>query len=132
MKRILLAALFLLTPLCLMAAPSSQFGSVSLGWSYDFVSNPGVIGFNIYYGTNATAIANWDTNTNQCQCYQFVLPTGSTATSATVTGLVRGVTYYFNVTPLTASEEGSYCNEARQAIPTKPGKASNLIIIGVN
>jgi hypothetical protein len=125
------AACFLLFASISFSAPAPQNGQVGLGWSYDFAGNPSVTGFNVYYGTNATAIANWDGNTNACRCYQFFTATGSTNTSATITGLVRGATYYFTVTPTSSTAEGDYCNEVRTAIPTKPGKANGLIVITV-
>jgi hypothetical protein len=131
MKKIAAAVLGLMLSIPAFAGPPAQ---VSLGWSYDYTQpvNNTVISWNVYVGTNATAIVNWDTNTNQCRCYQYVIATGSTNLSCTVTGLVRGATYYFNVTPVTSTGlEGDYCNEVRAAVPTKPGKGNNLVIIGI-
>lgn len=117
--------------LCAFGAPSSQSGSVTLGWSYDYSLNPGVTSWNIYVGTNNAAIPGWDGTNNVCRCYQNVIATGLTNLTATVTGLVRGATYYFTVTPRDGSSEGDYCNEVRTAIASKPGKGNNLTVIGV-
>ncbi len=126
----------LLFMLCLSAfGAASQFGSVTIAWSYNYQLNPdnaSVTSWNIYVGTNSTVFANWDGNTNTCRCYQYVIPTGTTNLQATVSNLVRGATYFMTVTPTNpAGEEGDYCNEVRAIIPSKPGKGNNLIVISV-
>ncbi len=131
MKTWLASCSLFLMCLCAFGAPSSQSGSVTLAWSYNYATNPGVTSWNIYVGTNATPVSGWDGTNVTCRCYQNVIATGVTNLTATVTGLVRGLTYYFTVTPTDGSAEGDYCNEVRQAVPPKPGKGSSLTIIGV-
>lgn len=107
------------------ASPAPQFGSVQLGWSYNFVASPSCTNFVVYYGTNSP-YANWDGYTNACRCYQVNAPTGSTNLICTVSGLTRGTTYFFTITPLGGGIEGDYCNEVMVTIPKKPDKATNL------
>ncbi len=92
MKRILLAALFLL------AFPILSFAEeIGLGWNAT-TDNVGVTKYTVYWGT-----ASRD--------YDNSIDVGLDLT-ATVTGLVIGTTYYFTVTASDAAEnESDYGNE---------------------
>ena len=87
-----------------MAVPAmaTQGPAVTLAW--DQSTDPTVTGYNVYYGTTSRSYTN-------------VLAAGAT-TSATVSNLATGVTYYFAATTYTlAGLESDYSAEASYAVP---------------
>lgn len=101
---------------CLLAGPGSNTASVTVGWSYDFVGNPGVTNFVVYWGPATRTYTNHaDAGTNL---------------TFTITNLVRGATYYFAATAQAGTLEvieSDYSNEASKVIPMKPAKPVNFI-----
>jgi hypothetical protein len=92
---------FVLFELPVLAIPPAGTG-VMLAW--DPSSDPTVTGYNVYYGSSSRNYTN-------------VIPAGS-ATSATVSNLVSGVTYYFAATTYTATGlESDYSAEASYSVP---------------
>lgn len=89
----------------LLHAPSPLFGaapsnpdSYSLTLEWDASSNPDVVGYRVYYGVASGVYTNSVTAGN--------------ATSATISGLLAGVTYYFAVTDFDADGlESAFSNE---------------------
>ena len=87
--------------------PSSAFatGSVTLAWNPSISTN--VAGYKIYYGLACGVYCN------------TISVAGSTATNATVTGLVEGTTYYFAATAVDAlGIESQFSNETSYSVPT--------------
>ena len=81
---------------------ATQGPAVTLAW--DQSTDPTVTGYNVYYGTTSRSYTN-------------VLAAGAT-TSATVSNLATGVTYYFAATTYTlAGLESDYSAEASYAVP---------------
>lgn len=101
---IILSALFLLS-VCL--ASPVQGARVTLEW--DKCSHPLIQGYRIYYGT-ASGIY-----TDQVEV------SGVNNTTATVTGLQLGTTYYFAATSFTRTRESDYSQE----IDYTPRKSSS-------
>ncbi len=82
-------------------------GPVSVTLAWDPSPDPDVVNYNIYYGTNSRA-------------YQVLVHVGN-LTNATVSGLARGVTYYFTATALdSAGLESDYSNEVSYGVPALP------------
>ena len=92
---------------CVATVPSSAFatGSVTLAWNPSISTD--VAGYRIYYGL-------------ACGVYNSTISVaGSTATNATVTGLVEGATYYFAATAVDAlGIESQFSNETSYSVPT--------------
>ncbi len=94
----LLVCLYALAPAC---CPASD--SVTVSWNPS--PGPGVVGYNVYYGGEASG-----SYTNQ-------VPAGNT-TSAIVSGLVAGVTYYFAATATDDTGlESDFSNEVTYSNP---------------
>jgi hypothetical protein len=92
---------------CVAMTPSSAFatGSVTLAWNPSISTN--VAGYKIYYGLACGVYCN------------TISVAGSTATNATVTGLVEGTTYYFAATAVDAlGIESQFSNETSYSVPT--------------
>jgi hypothetical protein len=90
--------------LVLLLGPLSVFadGSVTLTWSPS--ADPNAVGYNIYYGGSSGDYTN-------------TIAAGS-ATTATISGLTEGATYYFAATTVDASgAESPFSNEAVYFIP---------------
>lgn len=110
--RYAISVLVLAARTTVLAPPSQTTGSVFAYFSFpappaDF-SN-----YTLYYGT---------TSSN----YAIAISTGN-QTNATISGLIRGQTYYFNVTQRTTNNiESDYTTEASITIPAKPPKANSL------
>jgi hypothetical protein len=78
-------------------------GSLTLAW--DAVSDPGVAGYNIYYGTTS-------------QVYPYVVHVGDTNV-ATIFGLVPGITYFIAMTTrLATGLESAYSDEIVFSLPS--------------
>ncbi len=83
---------FLLVALWLLAARKpAHASSLTLGWTAS--TSAAVAGYNVYYGTNSGN-------------YPYMINVGS-ATSATITNLSPGVTYYFAATAYDAAGDQS-------------------------
>ena len=83
-------------------APAQTTQSVSLAW--DAPNDPSAVGYNVHYGTSRSSLT-----TTQ--------PAGA-STTATVSGLTTGITYYFAVTAYNASGINSaYSNEVSYTPP---------------
>ena len=77
----------------------------SVGLSWDPSSDPTVTGYNVYYGASSRGYTN-------------IVPVGS-STSAVVSNLAAGVTYYFAATTYNAvGVESDYSAEASFAVPS--------------
>ncbi len=97
----LAGGLFTLAPVGCPAADS-----VTLNW--DPSPDPAATGYNLYYGGTGTRI------------YTNMVPAGN-ALSATVTGLVAGVTYYFAATATDDTGlESDFSNEVEYSLPSVP------------
>ena len=84
-------------------APAQTTQSVSLAWNAD--TDPSVVGYNVWYGTSSNSL----TETQNV----------GASTSATVSGLSTGITYYFAVTAYNAAGINStYSNEVPYTPPT--------------
>lgn len=109
MKKLL--ALFTLSLLAglVFATPSPNTGQITFAWSYDFQANPGVTNFVVYVGrVSGTYTNTFNVGTNL---------------STTVSGLVRGATYYAAATAQSnVGLESDYSNEASNMIANKPPK----------
>lgn len=93
--------------------------SVSLAW--DPSPDPACTGYNVYVGVASRAYTN------------FVAVAG-TNTTATISPLVRGATYYFTVTAIYPGPlESDFCNEVSYTprLPAKPGTLRNPIALVV-
>ena len=120
--------------------------SVILGWCLSKDTN--VTSYSLYYGSGATT--NWvasiyDTNypcgpvltegTNWCRCYTNTTAIGNTNT-ATVNGLLPGVTYYFALTGSdSAGAQSDFSNEAQYTTPLHPTPTNvvvKLATVGAN
>jgi hypothetical protein len=89
----------------------SAQGSINLIWQPSPDTN--VIGYNVYYGTSSRSYTN-------------EISLGNT-TSATISGLVGGVTYYITATSYDASgDESDFSNEISYNIPTSVILLSSL------
>jgi hypothetical protein len=94
---------FVLFAVTLVPSPAFAAGSVTLAWNAS--TDPGVAGYNVYYGRTAGAY------TNKIQA--------GNATNATVSGLISGATYYFAATAFLASGmESPFSSEVSYRIPT--------------
>lgn len=114
MKKLFLLMLFSVLAGIVLALPSSNTASVICGWSYDFASNPGVTNFIVYYGPNSGTYTNHiDAGTNL---------------TVTISGLVRGQTYFFAGTAQTATLESDYSNESSKTMPNKPQKPASFTV----
>ena len=95
-------SLFLLVAASLAFSPSTQAArNVKLAW--DPTADPDVTGYNLYYGTSPGA-------------YSQSLNVGN-STSATVTGLNEGSTYFIIVTAYTATLQSLPSNEISFTVP---------------
>ena len=88
---LLLAAMSVIAFVASSATAPAQTQSVTFGWEAN--SDPSVVGYNIYYGTAS-------------QDYTNKVSFGN-VTTATVSNLVPGVTYYFAATTYDASNQES-------------------------
>jgi fibronectin type 3 domain-containing protein len=93
---------------CPSVASAAQAADTSATLSWDVGSDPRIAGYRVYYGTGSRDYA---------QAKGAGLNAGSCSTYV-VTGLDRGLTYYFAVTAYDASgNESDFSNEARKTIP---------------
>src|SRR6516162_6811506 len=96
--RVILFGGFLVLKLPLLAIPNP---AVMLAW--DASTDPDVTGYNVYYGSSSRNYTN-------------VIPAGSSTTAA-VSNLQSGVTYYFAATTYTATGlESDYSAEASYSV----------------
>jgi hypothetical protein len=104
-QRLTIAFTFLLGFLALGQLPAFALQKVTLAW--DPSADPTVVGYNVYYGAASGAYTN-------------KVNTGA-ATSATISNLVEGVTYYFAVTAYnSAALESDLSNEISYTVPLAP------------
>jgi hypothetical protein len=120
----LLAVLVILTLLLIVspcsAQPTNSNSSVSLAWNASPTTTMGVINYNLYYGpTSATYTNSFSVGTNL---------TGS------VSNLVRGSTYFFNVTAVCATNglESAFDGEISWTPPAPPAPPTVFRIISGN
>ncbi len=94
------------------ALPTTPIGSLSLAW--DASSDPSVMGYRLYQGS-------------QSQVYTSVTDVGS-LTTATMSGLAPGLTYYFAVTAYDSSGfESAFSGEISYTVPTTSVIPPNLV-----
>ncbi len=104
-KRLTLATVLLLGFFTFGQLPTFALQSVTLAW--DASPDPTVLGYNVYYGAAS------GTYTNKVDAVN--------ATSATISNLVEGVTYYFAVTAYNGvGLESDPSNEAIYTVPLLP------------
>jgi hypothetical protein len=97
---LLLALLGHASPAFSATLPAGQ--SVTLAWNQSL--DPNAVGYDVYYGTASHTYTN-------------VIHVGK-VTSATISSLVTGVTYYFAATSYDAGgSQGAYSNEASYVVP---------------
>jgi hypothetical protein len=84
--------------------------SVSLAWNA--VADPSVVGYNVHYGTSSSSL----TTTQNVK--------GSATTTATISGLITGKTYYFAVTAYSAAGINSTYSNLVSYTPTSTPTAS--------
>jgi hypothetical protein len=77
----------------LMLLQTSAFADQSVTFGWDENTDPNIVGYNIYYGTSS-------------QDYTNVVSVGN-VTSATISGLQEGVTYYFAATSYDSMDQES-------------------------
>ena len=105
--------LFFVQWVCLSAS------AVTLGWTASSSAN--VVGYNVYYGPSSRNYTN--------------TVDAGTDTTAAITGLVSGATYYFAVTAYTASGmESDYSSEVSYTVPTtnQPPTLNGIVDIIIN
>jgi hypothetical protein len=116
-RALLTAVLGIVTWLLSPAVSLAQTQSVTFGWEAD--SDPSIAGYNIYYGTAS-------------QDYTNKLSFGD-VTTATVSNLVPGVTYYFAADTYDASnQESALSPEIVYTVPgvvTQPGPSISSISV---
>jgi hypothetical protein len=98
--------LFLLGGLAmLLPMPALATQSVTFGWEAS--TDPRVVGYNIYYGTSS-------------HVYTSKVSVGN-VTTATISGLVEGTTYYFAATTYDdQNQESDYSDEISYTVPDAP------------
>ena len=120
MKLIFLAVLALLLIVSPCGAQTNQTAWISLAWNPSPAVNMGVINYNLYYGpASATYTNSFSVGANL---------TGS------VSNLVRGATYFFNVTAVCATNglESGFANEISWTSTPPPTPPTVLRIISGN
>ena len=99
---VLSGLLLLLLAILSLLVPAAHAGQVTVAW--DPNPEPDVAGYKIYYGTNSGS-------------YTASVDAGS-ATSAVISGLQEGVTYFFSAVAYDASNnESGFSNEITYAVP---------------
>ena len=109
------AHLCLLFGLLALARPLHATPSAAVALAWDPSTDPSVTGYNVYYGASSRTYTN-------------VIPAGG-ATTAIVSNLASGVTYYFAATTYTAAGlESDYSIEAAYSVPAanQPPTLDNL------
>ena len=101
----------LLTSLLLTIGLTAQAGYVDVSWSN--VTN--ATGYKVYYGTKT-------------KNYTITNDVGN-VTSATVTGLVNMITYYFVITAYNELYESAYSKEVVRSIPALPPPTDSIMIL---
>jgi chitodextrinase len=90
------------------ASATTQAPNTTAILTWDAVTAPGLVGYRVYYGTApGTYLQSPGNGTN----------VAGNLTTYTVTGLARGVRYYFAVTAVDAVIESTYSNEVFKDIP---------------
>src|SRR5437588_3049430 len=104
-RRPVLASCFFITFTALIQLQVFAVSSVTLAWDPSTSTN--VAGYHIYYGVASRSYTN--------------SISVDLATTATVSGLLEGVTYYFAATALdTAGLESDFSNETSYSVPNQP------------
>ena len=101
MRKILLLLLLSTASAC---GQNRRTGSLSLGWNPP-VNAPSNISYRIYFGVASRLYTNQINLGNVLTC--------------TVTGLLRGLTYYFAATDLQNGVESAFSNEVTNTLPLK-------------
>lgn len=113
--------LFVFLILSLFAQPSNPPPAVPLGWTPSTSPAVNVAGYWLWQGTNSGAYA------------RALFVPGAGSTNATLTNVLRGQTYFFNITALgTNGLESPYNGEATTNVPAPPNPATGLKIISVS
>jgi Concanavalin A-like lectin/glucanases superfamily/Immunoglobulin domain/Fibronectin type III domain len=95
--------LFLLSGVA-MVFPASALATQSVTFAWDPSADPNVVGYNIYYGTTT-------------HVYTSKVSVGN-VTTATISGLVEGTTYYFAATTYDAlNQESALSDEISYSVP---------------
>jgi hypothetical protein len=101
--------------LCALSAFPAKSESVKLGW--DASPDASAVGYNIYYGTASHS-------------YTSKITLGN-VTSATVSGLTAGTTYFFAATTYNSTnQESDFSNEASYAVPLPVNQPPTLNTLG--
>ena len=112
--------LLLWLPLSLLAQPSNPPPAVTLGWNI----NPGAV-------TNVAGYWLWQGATSSNYTRALFVP-GAASTTATLTNVVRGQTYFWNITALGTNSanglESPYDGEVSTNIPAPPNPVTGLKI----
>ncbi len=112
MKRLLLSIILLAASLSAYSA-TTTLPSLTLGW--DMHQDPSVNGYKLFFGVQSRVYTN------------SITVLGRTTTSAQVTNLVRGVTYYFAATATaTNGLESDYSVEVSWTTTPLPLPPQNL------
>lgn len=118
----LVSSIFLLFLMILtaFAQPSNPLPSVTLGWTV----NPGAV-------TNVAGYWLWQGTTTGNYTRSLFVP-GAASTTATLTNVIRGQTYFWNITALGTNSanglESGFDGEAFATIPSPPAAPTNLKI----
>ena len=95
--------LFLLSGVA-MLFPASALATQNVTFAWDPSTDPNVVGYNIYYGTTS-------------HVYTSKVSVGN-VTTATISGLVEGTTYYFAATTYDAlTQESAFSDEISYTVP---------------
>lgn len=121
MKKITCIALLLICSVAVWSLPSSQTGSMVVSWvpgySSDYPNSSYFLGFNVYYGTTTNISSDVWTQAS------------STSTNITISGLIRGSTYYVYVSQIgTNTLESDPSNMASYTVPNKPPKVTSISV----
>ena len=116
----LLAFLFCLFALTALAQPSNPPPSITLGWNIAAGAQTNVAGYWLWQGTASSNYA------------RALFVPGYASTNGTLTNVVRGQTYFWNITALGTNSsnglESAYDGEVSTNIPAPPNPVTNLKI----
>lgn len=111
MKKLIALAAVTVTTFVVLALPSSQTGSQLVFYSFP-PPPPDFKDYVVYQGTTSS---------------NYNVAVSTTTTNYTFTGLIRGQTYFYNVTMRnTNGVEGDFTTEVNLMVPHKPPPATSL------
>jgi len=108
------------------AAMAADDGWVEVSWTFATTNEDGspltdLAGAKVYYGTSSS---------NYVSVLDVPGGTPGGTSTARVTGLKPGVTYFLNGTAYnTAGLESDFCNEVAKKVPLKPGKHKDGVVV---